>query len=231
MAKTKKKKTTTKKKKTTRKATSEQLKALKKARAARKRNMNKTTRKKIPKTSTKVARKKPTKSVKRSTRKKRGGTYMAKRTSAIGRGAKKFLKKSNAAELMTNAGLAVAGGVASGFLASKIPTENKKLKATVPIVTGILMAGLLGKNKIVMSVSQGMVILGTVSLFKQYAPTVPFLAGDGRIRLPYNPVTRRNNMLGRKVQLAPSAKMGRIVKFSGGGDRRISHEKRRYRIS
>lgn len=228
-------KTKTKKKKTTREATPAQLRALKKARAARKRAANKTTRKKTRKPSTrktttkKVARKKPTKSVKRSTRKKSGGTYMAKRTSAIGRGAKRFLKKSNAAELMTNAGLAVAGGVASGFLASKIPTDNKKLKATVPIITGIVMAGLLGKNKLVMSVSQGMVVLGTVSLFKQYAPTVPFLAGDGRIRLPYNPVARRSNMLGRKVQLAP-AKMGRIVKFSGG-DKRISHERRRYRVS
>jgi len=226
-----------------RKATPAQLRALAKGRAARKRNLRGTTKKrrvskpwssqnKKRKTVKKTTAKKTTAKKSTSTRKKTGGNYMAKRTGAIGRGAKRFLKKSNAAELMTNASLAVAGGVGSGYLVSRLPITDSKVKSMVPIVTGIMLAGLLGKNKMVMSVSQGMVVLGTVSLFKQLAPTIPMMAGDGTIRLPYSNAARKNNM-GRVVRLGIADKrengMGRVVNL--GGNRRMSHERRTYRVS
>jgi len=219
-----------------RKATPAQLRALAKGRATRKRNLRKPVKKRYYEPKKKTVRKstvkKSTARKTTSTRKKTGGNYMAKRTSAIGRGAKKFLKKSNAAELMTNASLAVAGGVGSGYLVSRLPITDSKAKTAVTMVAGILMAGLLGKNKMVMSISQGMVVLGTVSLFKQLAPTVPMLAGDGTIRLPYNDRARKNNM-GRVVRLGVADKrengMGRVVNL--GGNRRMSHERRNYRVS
>lgn len=163
---------------------------------------------------------------KSTTKRKIGGTPMArkkratKRTTSRRRSyvrtARNFAKKSRAVEMLTDAGLAVVGGVTSGWLTSKVPIADSRIRSALPIISGIVVAGTLGtKNKIAMKVAQGMVVLGTVSLFKQLAPGVPMLAGDKVIMLPYIP----ENGMGMKVRLGQERKdkrMGIPVKLGGG---------------
>lgn len=163
----------------------------------------------------------------KTTKRKTGGATMAKkrrstkrRTSATAKRAyssvRNFARKSKAADMLKDAAFAVAGGVASGFLSSKVPIADARIRSFLPIVAGIVVAGTLGqKNTIAMKVAQGMVILGTVSAFKQFAPGVPMLAGERVIMLP---VSDGRNM-GIPVQLGTNRKkerMGIPVRLGGG---------------
>lgn len=158
-----------------------------------------------------------------TTKRKTGGVTMAKRkrrTTSKRATAKRyvssvrnFARKSKATAMLTDAAFAVAGGVASGFLTSKVPIADARVRSFLPIIAGIVVAGTLGqKNAIAMKVAQGMVILGTVSAFKQFAPGVPMLAGERVIMLPVSdgrsmgiPVqlgaNRRNERMGIPVRL------------------------------
>lgn len=148
-------------------------------------------------------------------RKKRKSTRTTSRRRSYVRTARNFARKSRAVEMLTDAGLAVVGGVTSGWLTSKVPIADSRIRSALPIISGIVVAGTLGtRNKIAMKVAQGMVVLGTVSLFKQLAPGVPMLAGDKVIMLPYVP----DNSMGMKVRLGADRKnerMGIPVKLGG----------------
>ena len=162
----------------------------------------------------------------KTTKRKTGGVTMAKRkrrTTSKRRSTarryvsrvRSFARKSKATAMLTDAAFAVAGGVASGFLTSKIPIADARVRSFLPIVAGIVVAGTIGqKNAIAMKVAQGMVILGTVSAFKQFAPGVPMLAGERVIMLPgYD---GRN--MGIPVQLGAkrkSERMGIPVRLGG----------------
>lgn len=176
------------------KATAAQLRNLAKGRAKRKKNLalkgsrtvvkKKSTKKPIKKKVVTVAKKK------RSTPKKTAKKYA--------RSARSFVKKSGAIEMLTRASYAIVGGVASGFIVSKVPIADGRIRSALPILAGIILAGAVGqKNEIAKSVASGMVILGSVSLFKQLAPGVPMLAGDRVIMLPYN----QEKQMGVKVRL------------------------------
>jgi hypothetical protein len=200
-------KTTKRKKK--RKLSAAQKAALKKGQAALKRwrsQQKKTgTRKKTVKKRT--ATKTTTRKV--SSRRRSGGNKLMV-TKRLTRGISTFARKSNAVEMLQDAGLVVVAGITSGYLTSKLPISDSRVRSLVPIGAGIALAALTGrKNKIAKGVSQGMVILGTVSLFKQLAPGVPMLAGERIIILPANGMGRRLSMtnsgkatLGRRVRMA-----------------------------
>lgn len=140
----------------------------------------------------------------------------AKAASAVGRKASAFMKQSDATNMLKNAGLAIAGGIGAGFLANKLPITDKRVKSALPIVAGIVLSGTLGsKNKMVKGVAEGMVILGAVSLFKQLAPNVPFLAGDTQYYIPagipYNPQQQlefEDSGMGEVVRMGEVVKMG-----------------------
>lgn len=86
--------------------------------------------------------------------------------------------------MVKDVGLAVAGGVGANVLANRIPIANPKVKAAVPLVAGILLSTVIGKNKpIFREIGTGMAVLGGLALLKQFAPNVPMLAGEEDIVL------------------------------------------------
>jgi hypothetical protein len=114
------------------------------------------------------------------------------RVASVGRKAGTFIRDAGTGGMLRNAGLALAGGIASGFLVNKFPVKDARIKAALPIIGGIVLSGTLGKrNKMLKGVAEGMVLLGAVSMFKQLAPNVPFLAGEQQYYIPagipYNP--------------------------------------------
>lgn len=113
---------------------------------------------------------------KRSTRSK---------VASVGRKAGSFIRGADTGGMLRNAALALVGGVASGFLVNKFPVKDARVKAALPIIGGIVLSGTIGKgNRIARGVAEGMVMLGAVSLFKQLAPGVPFLAGEQQYYIP-----------------------------------------------
>lgn len=140
-----------------------------------------TTRKKKAAPKKKAARKTAKTSTKKRSApmaKKKKGT-VKKRVRSAARRAKGFLGKAGVGPIIQDAALAVGGGVAAGFLSNKLPIADPRIKAAAPIVGGIGLAMTVGKkNPMVKGVAQGMVILGTVALIKQFAPNVPMLAGE-----------------------------------------------------
>lgn len=71
-----------------------------------------------------------------------------------------------------------AGAVGASFIAQKVPVANAKIKALIPIALG-LGIGLtkFGRNRMAKSAAGGMIAVGTLSLVKQFFPTVPLLSG------------------------------------------------------
>lgn len=159
----------------------------------------------------------------KTTKRKTGGITMAKKRKSTKRRAtatarravssvRNFARKSKAADMLKDAAFAVAGGVASGYLTSKVPIADARVRSFLPIVAGIVVAGTIGqKNAIAMKVAQGMVILGAVSAFKQFAPGVPMLAGERVIMLPVSD----GRGMGMPVRLGASRRMGIPVRLGG----------------
>lgn len=86
--------------------------------------------------------------------------------------------------MVKDVGLAVAGGVGANVLANRLPIANPKVKAAIPLVAGILLSTVIGKNKpMFREVGTGMAVLGGLALLKQFAPNVPMLAGEEDIVL------------------------------------------------
>lgn len=146
-------------------------------------------RKAAPKRKTAARKTAKRKTVKRSNptmaRKKRksGGGFRKKARRAAGR-ARGFLKAAGAKDILMEAGTAVAGGIAAGFIANKLPIADARIKAAMPIVGGMAIAATIGKkNKIARGIGTGMVVLGTVSIIKQFAPNIPMLAGEDELML------------------------------------------------
>lgn len=198
--------------KRTKKASAKQLAALAKGRATRKRNLRAATSTKRKTVKTAVRKKAATR--KTTTRKKSGGTTVKARGAV--RKARAFVRKSGAVKMLTDAGLAIVGGITSGYITSKVPITDSRVRSAIPIVTGIVIAGTAGKrNPMALQVAKGMVVLGAVSLFKQLAPGVPMLAGESVIMLP--PPRRMQNM-GAPVMIAGKNRnsMGAPVQIGSG---------------
>lgn len=154
--------------------------ALAKGRAALKKKRGGTSKKRAaPKK--KAARK----TVKTSTKKRsapmarKKKASVKKRVSSAARRAKGFLGKAGVGPIVRDSALAVGGGIAAGFLSNKLPIQDPRLKAAAPVIGGLALAMTVGKkNPMVKGVAQGMIILGTVAMVRQFAPNVPMLAGE-----------------------------------------------------
>jgi hypothetical protein len=209
MAKTKAKK---------RKMSAKQKAALKKGQAALKKW--RLSRAKKAKTPTKRKRKVvKSKSITRTTNtpikpKKRTGGSMKKKNAVkrVTRKVQSFARKTKLPEMLQDSAIVIVSGITSGFIVSKLPISDGRIRSMIPIGGGLALAALTGsKNKIAYSIGKGMVILGALSLFKQLAPGVPMLAGERVIILP-----PEKSSMGRRITFDPkNVNMGRRVKFSG----------------
>lgn len=71
-----------------------------------------------------------------------------------------------------------AGAVGGSFVAQKLPIANAKIKALIPIALGLgLGMTKFGRSNIAKAAAGGMIAVGTLSLVKQFFPTVPLLTG------------------------------------------------------
>lgn len=190
--------------------------ALKKWRSSQKKRSTSSTRKKKSTVSKRKNSTVKTKSVATTKSKKRiGGSMKRKGRNAVKRVTRtvqSFARKSNMAEMLQDSALVIISGITSGFLTSKIPIADGRIRSVIPIGGGLAVAALSGKkNRIAYNIGKGMVILGALSLFKQLAPGVPMLAGERVIILP-----PQSNSMGRRVVFpAKGLNMGRRVKFAG----------------
>lgn len=70
------------------------------------------------------------------------------------------------------------GAVGGSFIAQKVPVPNAKIKALIPIALGLgLGMTKFGRSSIAKAAAGGMIAVGTLSLVKQFFPTVPLLTG------------------------------------------------------
>lgn len=184
-----KKKTVVKKK---RKASPAQLAALAKGRAkiAKKRKPSNSkkpsTRRKTRSTGTSVVVIQPSQEKKVMAKKKSSGNSSSaprKKTSPARRGLSGIKGKAKGMiPVVKDVALAVAGGVAAGAIANKLPIADNRLKAAAPVVAGILLAGVMGKkNAMFREVGTGMAVIGAIGLIKQLMPNVPVLAGEDQV--------------------------------------------------
>lgn len=79
-----------------------------------------------------------------------------------------------------NGAVAVGGGVLASMASHYVPVTNAKLKALVPVAIGAVLAMLpmTRRNKMLQSAALGAVVVGGMSLVRQFAPNVPLLTGD-----------------------------------------------------
>lgn len=113
-----------------------------------------------------------------------GGGIVNKKKN-YGKRAGSFIRKAGAMEALKQASLAIAGGIASSMVINKIPIGDDRIKSMIPIAGGLLMAGTIGQeNEILSGIANGMMVIGTISLFKKLAPNVPMLAGERVYYLP-----------------------------------------------
>lgn len=136
-------------------------------------------------------RKKRRKSVSKTSN-SRGAVMATKKKSSTGNTvrkagsrAKKFIQESGFLETVKNTSLLIAGGVASAVIVNRVPLKDARIKAALPIVVGMGLAGTIGKtNDLARQVATGMMAIGMISLFKKLAPNVPMLAGEEVYYLP-----------------------------------------------
>lgn len=70
------------------------------------------------------------------------------------------------------------GAVGASFVAQKLPFPNAKIKALIPIALGLgLGLTKFGRGRVAKSAAGGMIAVGTLSLVKQFFPTIPLLSG------------------------------------------------------
>lgn len=196
--------------------------ALKKWRMEQKRKSGKPATRKTVSKPKKTATKTKTKTAVTTYKRKKGGSMagggvVKKATRKVQR----FARKSNLAEMLQDSGIVIVSGITSGWITSKLPITDGRIRSLIPVGSGLLLAALAPKkNKIAYGVSKGMVILGCLSLFKQLAPGVPMLAGERVIILP------PGNNMGKRLRLSSGNRngnmMGRRVQLSGGQEYKTS---------
>jgi len=162
-----------------------------------------TKRKPVKKRTTRKAPAKKAVSRKRSTTKKRKtslvpftiqkdrkpmSTKRGKRKASTSRKRSRYRKSGAKKDMMQNlitGGTAVAGAVAGSFLVNKLPIDAK-LKAVLPFAGGAYIASrFAAKNKAVEGLALGLMVMGGLSLVKQFSPNIPMLAGnDENVYLP-----------------------------------------------
>ncbi len=89
------------------------------------------------------------------------------------------MKSINPVGIATQIAGVGAGAVAGSFAAKYVPIANPKIKALIPILLGIVLPMLpkVGRMKIMADIATGSIAIGTISLVRQFLPSVPLLAG------------------------------------------------------
>lgn len=167
-----------------RKASPAQLKALAKGRKKSSAN------RKRKKTSTKgatVARKRR----KSTSSKKAAPARRRRKSTAVGRKAPRRRRSSGGGGgsikgmkgimgPISEAMIAVAGGILAGVVANKAPIKNEKLKAALPMLAGagVAFMGIKKKNAMMRQLGTGMMVLGAVASVRKMFPAIPLLAGE-----------------------------------------------------
>lgn len=126
--------------------------------------------------------------------KKRKGSTVAKKKEV-----KKKVSRRNPAKGITDKimeGAAVAGGaIGAGLAANQIPVQDPRMKAAAVMAVGIFLSTMKPfKAKLPQMVAMGITAAGALSLFKQFAPNLPVMAGENDMY--YLPDSDENAMLG-----------------------------------
>ena len=165
-----------------RKATPAQLRALAKGRKVAKANRRKSHKKQSTKGAKVARRKKTTSSSKKKAVRKQGKSHRSaprrssrRRSRSMGGSGMKGIMGP-----ISEALIAVAGGVIAGVIANKVPIKNEKLKAATPILAGLGVSfmGIKKRNPLIRNLGTGMMVLGAVALTRKMLPSVPLLAGE-----------------------------------------------------
>jgi len=164
----------------------------KKAPAKKKAVAKKVVKKNAPVKSKAVAKKKaPAKkktSAKKSTVKKstpKKVSNMAKKKKKSG-GKRRSVKRESVIDAVISSTIAAGGAVGISVLANKVPIQNAKVKAAIPLAAGIALSSTkFGRDKIGAKVATVAMAVGALSLLRQFVPTIPMLAGEEDI-YPYD---------------------------------------------
>jgi hypothetical protein len=86
---------------------------------------------------------------------------------------------------LINTAIAVAGGVAGSFAANKLPIADARIKAAIPMALGLALGltKFARKSAMVQSAASGMMVAGGLALIRQFAPTLPLLAGEEDVQI------------------------------------------------
>ncbi|NOR85651.1 hypothetical protein GQ473_06045, partial [archaeon] len=134
--------------------------------------------------------------IKKIIKKIRKVASVAKKKKAVKTTRRATPPKGKITRALVAGGGAAAGAIGAGVAANFIPLPNKKIKAAIPIMMGILLAATkMGRSQIMQSVSAGMIAAGALAVTKQLAPNIPMLAGE-EDEMVFIPSNEEDAMLG-----------------------------------
>lgn len=83
-------------------------------------------------------------------------------------------------DFLVNGAMAIVGAVGASYIANRVPVQDERLKAALPILVGagVSLVPALSKNKYSSAISAGAITAGGLSLVKKLAPQVPLMAGE-----------------------------------------------------
>lgn len=161
------------------------------------------------KTVKKAVRKKTVKKkrVYKVTKPKRKGKSVAKKKKST----KKSYSRRNPTKGITDkimeAGAVAGGAIGAGLAANQIPVGDPRMKAAAVMAIGVFLSTLKPmRGKMAQMLSMGIVSAGALSLFKQFAPNLPLLAGENDMY--YLPDSDENAMLGVYDDTEPDEYLG-----------------------
>jgi hypothetical protein len=99
------------------------------------------------------------------------GEYMG------GFGGKRDMGSSLGAAMM-QAAVVIGGAVGGNVLANVVPIANTKIKSSIPLLLGIVLAIAGAKNKMLRALGLGMSAIGGVRLVREFVPNMPLLASE-----------------------------------------------------
>lgn len=100
-------------------------------------------------------------------------------------------------ELLTNGAIGLGGAIGSGIVANMLPIPQPGLKAALPLAVGVGVAlSPMAKMKGAQYFALGAMIMGGIALTKQFAPQIPFIAGEDEMLDYVGPGYEEQAMLG-----------------------------------
>jgi len=100
---------------------------------------------------------------------------------------RKMLSKSNIMENMILFASVAAGSMGSNFISTITPGKQPLIKSISPILAGLIITMLAGKNRMIATVGAGIGAGGILKTMKQLFPTIPYLSGEISEELQISP--------------------------------------------